>query len=44
MTGGKDGIVSLWDSDFKPLTKVNLTSTNDGYKGKQLAKVVELPT
>jgi len=32
-SGGKDGMVRLWDPDFKPLSSVNLTSTKDGYKG-----------
>lgn len=33
VTGGKDGIVSLWDQDFKPITKVDMTNADDGYKG-----------
>ncbi|XP_033734062.1 echinoderm microtubule-associated protein-like 6 [Pecten maximus] len=32
-TGGKDGCVRLWDSDFKPITTVNLVNTHLGYKG-----------
>lgn len=32
-TGGKDGAIKLWDSDFKQLTNVDLTETEQGYKG-----------
>ncbi|XP_064621338.1 echinoderm microtubule-associated protein-like 6 [Lineus longissimus] len=32
-TGGKDGTIKLWDSDFKQLTNVDLTETEQGYKG-----------
>ena len=33
-TGGKDGFVRLWDQDFKPVSKIDLTQTMDGYKGE----------
>ncbi len=33
VTGGKDGAVSLWDSDFKPITKIDLTQAEEGYQG-----------
>lgn len=33
-TGGKDGTIKLWDSDFKQLTNVDLTETEQGYKGQ----------
>ena len=33
VTGAKDGMIRLWDSDFKPITKVDLTQTSDGYPG-----------
>lgn len=32
-TGGKDGVVRLWDTDFKPITSINLVTAKDGYKG-----------
>ncbi|XP_074647902.1 echinoderm microtubule-associated protein-like 6 [Tubulanus polymorphus] len=32
-TGGKDGCIKLWDTDFKELTKIDLTTTNQGYQG-----------
>ncbi|XP_060573407.1 echinoderm microtubule-associated protein-like 6 [Ruditapes philippinarum] len=32
-TGSKDGTIKLWDSDFKPITTVNLVTAKDGYKG-----------
>lgn len=34
VSGGKDGVVRIWDSDFKPVAKVDLSSVKDGYKGK----------
>ena len=33
VTGAKDGLIRLWDSDFKPITKVDLTQSSDGYPG-----------
>ena len=35
-TGSKDGTVILWDTEFKPITKVDLANNAVGYKGKQL--------
>ncbi|ESO87658.1 hypothetical protein LOTGIDRAFT_166239 [Lottia gigantea] len=32
-TGGKDSMVKLWDTDFKPISAVNLANSQDGYKG-----------
>ena len=32
-TGSKDGTVKLWDTDFRPVTSVNLVTAKDGYKG-----------
>ncbi|XP_006816118.2 echinoderm microtubule-associated protein-like 6 [Saccoglossus kowalevskii] len=32
-TGGKDGYVRLWDCDFKSITKIDLTDSNEGYQG-----------
>ena len=32
-TGSKDGTAKLWDSDFRPVTTVNLVTAKDGYKG-----------
>ncbi|XP_064600933.1 echinoderm microtubule-associated protein-like 6 [Liolophura sinensis] len=32
-SGSKDGTAKLWDSDFKPITTVDLTTASDGYKG-----------
>ena len=33
VTGGKDGMAKLWDSDFKNITTVNLANAPGGYKG-----------
>ena len=35
-TGSKDGTVILWDTEFKPITKVDLANNAIGYKGEQL--------
>lgn len=35
-TGGRDGCIRLWDTDFKPITKIDLRETEQGYKGKEL--------
>ena len=32
-TGSKDGIVILWDVDFKPITKLDLVTMPMGYEG-----------
>lgn len=32
-TGGRDGCIRLWDVDFKPITKIDLRETEQGYKG-----------
>ena len=32
-TGSKDGTVILWDTEFKPITKVDLANNAIGYKG-----------
>lgn len=32
-TGGRDGCIRLWDTDFKPITKIDLRETEQGYKG-----------
>ncbi|MGH0154729.1 UNVERIFIED_CONTAM: hypothetical protein FKN15_028429 [Acipenser sinensis] len=31
-TGGRDGCIRLWDTDFKPITKINLRENEQGYK------------
>ena len=33
VTGGKDGIVRVWDTDFKPITKSNIAQSSEGYEG-----------
>ena len=33
VTGAKDGKIRLWDTDFKPITKIDLTQASDGYQG-----------
>uniref|UniRef100_A0A4W5P4Z4 EMAP like 6 n=1 Tax=Hucho hucho TaxID=62062 RepID=A0A4W5P4Z4_9TELE len=33
-TGGRDGCVRLWDVDFKPITKIDLRETEQGYKSR----------
>lgn len=32
-SGGKDGIIKLWDGNFKPITTINMTTIQNGYKG-----------
>lgn len=39
VTGGKDGVVRLWDLEFSPITSIDLTSTSAGYKGISLRSV-----
>lgn len=39
-TGGKDGTIKLWDSDFKQLTNVDLTETEQGYKGQLFSHIL----
>ena len=33
-TGGKDSCVSLWNEDFTPVTRIDLSRTSKGYKGE----------
>ena len=35
-SGGKDGCVRLWDSDFKPITRMDLAQSSEGYQGNFL--------
>lgn len=35
-TGGRDGCIRLWDIDFKPITKIDLRETEQGYKGNTI--------
>ncbi|XP_029642851.1 echinoderm microtubule-associated protein-like 6 [Octopus sinensis] len=32
VTGGKDGLVKLWDGDFKLITVINMTTIPNGYR------------
>ena len=41
-TGSKDGSVGLWDTEFKPITKLNLSGSAVGYKGQCYVIVTEL--
>lgn len=38
-TGGRDGCIRLWDTDFKPITKIDLRETEQGYKGNDSKSV-----
>ncbi|XP_041920810.1 echinoderm microtubule-associated protein-like 6 isoform X8 [Alosa alosa] len=38
-TGGRDGCIRLWDVDFKPITKIDLRETEQGYKGLSIRSV-----
>ncbi|KAJ4919988.1 hypothetical protein JOQ06_006466, partial [Pogonophryne albipinna] len=38
-TGGRDGCIRLWDVDFKPITKIDLTEAEQGYKGLSIRSV-----
>jgi hypothetical protein len=35
-TGGKDGVVKLWDADLKIISSVNLVTAPGGYKGRNI--------
>ena len=32
-SGSKDGTVALWDTEFKPITRIDLNSHSLGYTG-----------
>lgn len=34
-TGGRDGCIRLWDTVFKPITKIDLRENEQGYKGNE---------
>ncbi|XP_075452065.1 echinoderm microtubule-associated protein-like 6 isoform X2 [Ascaphus truei] len=38
-TGGRDGCIRLWDTDFKPITKIDLRESEQGYKGLSIRSV-----
>ncbi|KAM3930547.1 echinoderm microtubule-associated protein-like 6 isoform 4-T4 [Leptodactylus fuscus] len=38
-TGGRDGCIRLWDNDFKPITKIDLRESEQGYKGLSIRSV-----
>ncbi|XP_040207585.1 echinoderm microtubule-associated protein-like 6 isoform X1 [Rana temporaria] len=38
-TGGRDGCIRLWDNDFKPITKIDLRDSDQGYKGLSIRSV-----
>ncbi|XP_063080185.1 echinoderm microtubule-associated protein-like 5 [Engraulis encrasicolus] len=38
-TGGRDGCIRLWDLTFKPITLIDLTDTDQGYKGLSVRSV-----
>lgn len=38
-TGGRDGCIRLWDTDFKPITKIDLREAEQGYKGLSIRSV-----
>ncbi|KAF4802612.1 hypothetical protein TURU_023792 [Turdus rufiventris] len=38
-TGGRDGCIRLWDTEFKPITKIDLRETEQGYKGLSIRSV-----
>ena len=33
VSGGKDGVIKFWDTDFKPMATVDVGKSRDGYKG-----------
>ncbi|KAI0227896.1 Echinoderm microtubule-associated protein-like 6 [Lamellibrachia satsuma] len=39
VTGAKDGMIRLWDTDFKPISKIDLTQASDGYQGLSIRSV-----
>lgn len=39
VTGGKDGCLCLWDPDFRPITKIDLHKTKQGYPGLSIRSV-----
>nr|XP_034966373.1 echinoderm microtubule-associated protein-like 6 [Zootoca vivipara] len=38
-TGGRDGCIRLWDTVFKPITKIDLRENEQGYKGLSIRSV-----
>ncbi|OCT79280.1 hypothetical protein XELAEV_18026090mg [Xenopus laevis] len=38
-TGGRDGCIRLWDTDFKSITKIDLRESEQGYKGLSIRSV-----
>ncbi|XP_038072339.1 echinoderm microtubule-associated protein-like 6 [Patiria miniata] len=38
-TGSRDSCIRLWDTDFKPVTKINLAETKEGYPGLTVRSV-----
>ena len=42
-TGGRDGCIRLWDTDFKPITKIDLRETEQGYKPSRLNSPATIP-
>ncbi|XP_032820802.2 echinoderm microtubule-associated protein-like 6 isoform X1 [Petromyzon marinus] len=38
-SGGRDGCVRLWDTDFKPITTIDLAESDQGYKGLSVRSV-----
>ena len=39
-TGGNDGLVRLWQPDFKPIGTIDLTGVEGGYNGERVILVV----
>jgi microtubule-associated protein-like 6 len=38
-TGSRDGSVRLWDTEFKPITRLDLTTLSGGYKGLSVRSI-----
>ena len=34
-TGSKDGTVGLWDTEFKPITRIDMNRHSHGYAGEK---------
>ena len=41
-SGSKDGTVGLWDTEFKPIARIDLNKNSIGYSGKMLKLVKKI--
>jgi len=41
VSGGKDGVVRLWDLEFAAITSIDLVNTTVGYKGNRASRLLQ---